>query len=632
MQMNLKVGAYWRLFSSASIVATVLLLYAPAIQFEYVWDDIALFFESDMLRNGWASVGNIFKPILPDTTYFRPAVLATFVLEFARHEADSKVSHGINVALHALNSVLVSALAQALLSATAARSSVRGRDLDLGVAVPAFLAGMLYAVHPALVEGVSWVAGRFDTMCASATFAVLLFAQRRDISCSTQAAICALTLLALLCKEMAITLPALVLLFRWAVDPHRCGTFGEFFSRHAPAVGAALLGVTAYIALRATLLPTFLHTDNAGLQVLGSKIAHLSLVASTLLFYLRWVMLPIGDLSPVHPIAYEALRSFSAANSLTLAGAISVIGFGGIALKRNSAPLVALATAFLVSLFPVLHIIPLTLGGNIGALRFLAIPLGLFCAMIAVALFRYGGWDRSNATLRQVLGLAACVAAFVYCHTLSRATMPIWQNDFTLFSRAVEVNPNDPNAGLLLLSAANNRVASGRAPPYVLDEAIQRFMRIDGLAEKFPERALPIVASSLATIGQEEAALFYAQKAREIKDAISRAQLFLVWADLEQNRGNREIAAEMIASAKQNLTEQQATHAVMFLLFAQTKQALLEDDSAALEVSLRRLRAQSSPRYFVESQRRLRQFRDKLCLDPAPSSAQTMRAICKSSI
>lgn len=130
--------------------------------------------------------------------YFRPLVLLSFIAENSVAGIDARLFHLTNLLLHALNSFLVVLLAQKLWPEPApAEEGSRSWT--------AVLAGLLYGLHPALLEGVAFISSRFDLLLTSA----LLLARWADGALRTRSrralAVGGSFFLAALAKERAAT-------------------------------------------------------------------------------------------------------------------------------------------------------------------------------------------------------------------------------------------------------------------------------------------------------------------------------------------------------------------------------------------------------------------------------------------
>jgi len=167
--------------------------------------------------------------------------------------------HVVNVALHALNALLVYVLMRRLLPLMDVRAAA--------VASLAFWIAILFALHPAQTESVTYVSGRSGSLMASFYFAAILAHLRSRWMLS------ALLLLgALLCKENAWTLPVALLLiealkpdFRWSsglrrVAPHLLVLAG---------LAVAVLLIPSYWRLLGASLETRSLGDNLLSQIDG---------------------------------------------------------------------------------------------------------------------------------------------------------------------------------------------------------------------------------------------------------------------------------------------------------------------------------------------------------------------------
>jgi len=105
--------------------------------------------------------------------------------------------HLVNIALHALNTVLVFRLGQEL---------IRGQDRNYSNA--ALIAALLFALHPMQTEAVTYISGRSSSLMATFYLSALL-AYLRGAHWSISSL---LFILALATRETAVTLPAALLL------------------------------------------------------------------------------------------------------------------------------------------------------------------------------------------------------------------------------------------------------------------------------------------------------------------------------------------------------------------------------------------------------------------------------------
>ena len=182
------------------LVLLAVVVYTPALLFGgFVWDDWIVVTEPlvrrlDGIVSIWLSPAEIGRE-----NHYWPIVYTTFWIEHKLWGFNPVGYHAVNIALHALNSVLVWCLLRHL--------QVPG----------AWLVAAVFAVHPVHVESVAWIIERKDLLSAlfylSAVHVWLRFAEApgpgRYLLCL------ALFAAALLSKSIAVTLPAALLLLRW---------------------------------------------------------------------------------------------------------------------------------------------------------------------------------------------------------------------------------------------------------------------------------------------------------------------------------------------------------------------------------------------------------------------------------
>lgn len=418
------------------ILAGVALIYLPVLGFDYVWDDLALFVNSPALRDvsdwsaWWSGVSN---PILPGTTYFRPLVLSTFVVEFRGDQTDPMLSHAVNLIIYVANVAMVGYIAYGLLPRGDRPMRVFGVVVALAV----------YGFHPANMEAVAWVSGRFDLMV---TFfgLLLLVADWRLTGVLRFSVIGIAYFFAATSKEMAVVIPlaylcvrslrqaAVVLPGESAVPASRFGFLDKDLLTGLVAIGLAGAG---YLVLRINAMPEILHIDQRlAYELTGWE--HLVYVLRALWFYMRTMVWPFVDVAPQHPLAPSDLVFLDVVKA-TVAACVAA-GLAFLALRGRFFPPVALLLVAIFSLMPVLHIIPLTVGGNIGHERFLAWPLCFFALAVSYAIVLSA--SRGVQAVKYALG-----GVVLWCFLAisnNAVTLPLWRSEVTLWGWAYKQHPN----------------------------------------------------------------------------------------------------------------------------------------------------------------------------------------------
>ncbi len=256
-----RVGAV----AALALLAAVLLAYVNALAAPFQFDDWWLVAGNPAtagLGEWWASLPGI-----------RPLLKLSFALN-ARFAPAPWAYHAVNIAVHAGNVLLVFALSRRLLPVLAPRHAHPG--------LAAFGAALLFALHPAATEAVTYVSGRSIALMALPCLAALwLLLRQPRPGPRTELAVAGLFALALAVRETAVTLPAAAALLLWQRgDPPR-------------QIARALRGmalVLAGAALAAWLTPGYhsffgwsLQARDLGAQLLGQLEAHAYLVSHPLL-------------------------------------------------------------------------------------------------------------------------------------------------------------------------------------------------------------------------------------------------------------------------------------------------------------------------------------------------------------
>lgn len=183
----------------AALVAATLAAYWPALRAGFVWDDQAVT-ENPFLRSAaglgviWAHPG-----ALPRESHYWPLVYSALWLQYQFWGLQAFGYHLVNVALHAVNAVLLWRLLRRLIPGGA------------------WLAAALFALHPLHVESVAWIIELKDVLSACfyllALLAWLRFA--RAGGRGAYGAALALFVAAMLSKSIVVTLPVALLIVLW---------------------------------------------------------------------------------------------------------------------------------------------------------------------------------------------------------------------------------------------------------------------------------------------------------------------------------------------------------------------------------------------------------------------------------
>ncbi|HYD43316.1 MAG TPA: tetratricopeptide repeat protein [Anaeromyxobacter sp.] len=391
---------------------------------------------------------------------YRPLTTLSFALNYAVHQKAVLGYHLVNIALHAIASLLVAALAGHLARAVVAPARA---------AWIALAAGLLFAVHPSHAESVVTIFGRTEPLSAVFALWALLLALRARRARGIAAAAFVL-MLGILSKEVAVTIPPLYLLIAYALPaaaglPARPGLRGPEARRalgRAASVACALgLAFLPYLVGHTAALhePGNSWWPSLGVKPvalwfpLGTPRAHVLMTMSRVLAeYLRILALPAflgGDFA--YAARIPTITAPTAGFAIATAAWALVLAAGVLLLRR--APLVAVGVIWIfVALLPVLHVfVPV---GVLLAERLLYLPSVGFClaagAVLGGALSsafapREEGRARAGASL-VLAGFAALAVPLLWARTAVRTedwstTVRFWESEVR--KAPLQVTPNN---------------------------------------------------------------------------------------------------------------------------------------------------------------------------------------------
>lgn len=426
--------------AALAVSALAILCYVNAIDGEFVFDDIKLIVNNDIVKDpgrvGEVLFTNLWGLLGRGSNYYRPLPPLLFMGLHALFGLRPEPFHLLSIALHAGTTCLVFLTARALLEGHAAPA----RALWGAVA-----GAVIFAVHPIHVEAVAWISGVMDVACTFfSLLAIYLYitadaARRR----STREALSLVALsLALLSKEPAAVVPFVLMAYDLLFGRSRLANARIVLRRWAPPF-AVLAG---YLALRAFSLGGVAPFRQEGLASTSEMALSLSRLFA---LYLQKLVLPVNlnvvyDLPAVTtPTAPEFLLAV-----VTLAIFVAV---GWLALRVRGTAAFGLLL-FLLTLAPSLYVPALSQDlTKAFAERYAYFPSAGLALMLAAACTgaqRQGVW-----VFRAVLaGLAAISVTF---GGLTLARNRVWQDSLALWSDCVRKSPNlalaHENLGLALL-------------------------------------------------------------------------------------------------------------------------------------------------------------------------------------
>ncbi len=596
-----------RLFGALLVLVT-LLAYLPAFKAGFIWDD-NVFLTANPHLGTLEGLRSVWIP--GKTSQYYPAVFTAFWLEHELWGLEPAGYHAVNVALHALNALLVWKLCRKL--------RIPG----------AWYVGAVFALHPLHVESVAWITERKNVLSGCfyllAALAYLKFQEEREGPSATglaspagpggarpapwYAAALALFVLALLSKTVTCSLPiALILMMLWQqkeLTLRRLWPLAPLF-----LIGMVLGLHTAHLErVLGALGPDFDFSFAERVQIAGRA----------LLFYPQKLLAP-WPLMLVYPrLEPEAV---SLAAHWPLAVILPVAGVATVAYRRGTrAPALALAF-YAATIFPALGFFNVYLmvytfvADHHAYLASLGI-LALIVATLATRLPPRGWVHGAGAVVLAALAAMTWKQASIYEDSESawRATArhnpEAWVAYNNLGKLALERGSNEEGLELLQQAAAhasyttfassvrfNLAVALGKLGRD--REALEEFQRLQESTGKVEVH----LARALERLGRDpEAEGFY----RQALAGEQRADALLPFGLHLLRLGRSEEAVEWL----EELTRLRPSDmdALMFLADAYAGAGRLDAALAAAERALGLARTQKNERMADLIGRRLAQYR-----------------------
>jgi tetratricopeptide (TPR) repeat protein len=418
--------------AAAALAFLALLAFARAASNGFTgWDD-TLYIATNPLMRSVEGLGKLWTSAENEQYY--PLTFTSHWIEYRMFGADPAGYLLTNIALHALNAVLVLCLLRAL-------------EVKL---LAAWLAALLFAVHPTNAMSVAWIAERKNLLsCAFTIGCVLAWIRFRRASNERAYALSLLLyLLALLSKTQIVGVFGVLWILDVCVLGQRAASATRRVLPHV-AVGIGALAVTFVFEQR--------FIDPSLRDWVPPLWERVQIVALAPWFYLRQAFVPLS-LAPIYPLWHPNVTSLLW--WLPSAALATLLVAMGIRWRRIDARLELSVALFLAALAPTLGIVPF---GNFAITHvsdhFLYVPL------VGIALAAGVGLEaaivRAPRARNGILVLTGLVIA-LFAWRLQRE-IPVFKDGYSLWSRALERSPDSYAAHLGLAEVLRVRGDRGGA-------------------------------------------------------------------------------------------------------------------------------------------------------------------------
>jgi len=414
---------YRLLFAIVPVVLTAVVL-SPSLHDVFTnWDDPDYVTDNPLIRSlSLQSCLRMFSPASTVSGNYQPVTILSLAVNYAFGKLDPSGYFSVNLLLHLINVLLVFAFIRKL-----SRSDL-----------VASLTALLFGIHPLHVEAVAWITGRKDLLCALFYLsALIMFLRYREAKRRSRLLPWCLTLLlfvlSMLSKSAGVTLPGILLLIDYfqsrRMDWRSIGEKLPFLALSALFGWLAIAGQQQGGSL-----------DRGYAVPLANRIM---LGTWSYMFYLVKFFLPLR-LSAFYP--YPPGLGGSLPLPYLMAPALAALSAGAIVLFRRSRTVIFGFFFFLITVFFILHVIPV--GATVTADRFTYIPyIGLSFVIAWYFAFLLKRASKNVIGSGLLLSVGIVVIALASCAAHERCK--VWNNSITLWSDVLDKYPRNPYSAFI---------------------------------------------------------------------------------------------------------------------------------------------------------------------------------------
>jgi tetratricopeptide (TPR) repeat protein len=412
-----------------------LLTFLSTVRFEFIYDDLSQIVSNPHVQS-WHYLRSYFTEqvwghLYPNQPgdYYRPVFLLWLLSNHTLFGLRPAGWHATALLLHLLTTALVYLLARKL---------TKDR-------IGAAMAALFFGLHPVHIEAVAWVSAVCEPLMAAPLLgSFLCYLKQRETQRGKrlwQAASLVGFLVAVLVKETALVLPAIIAAYEWLFPADEAQAQGSMTaglpSRMARAVGPFVLLLAGYLAVRFHVL------KGLGRPSGENPVAAVLLTWPSLLwFYLKQLVWPVKisafyDTPWVHS---PGLGSF-VLPFLAVASVVAALYFWARRSRLVAFSALWLAFTMLPPLWGVRYFSESELAHD----RYLYVPSIAFTVLLASAIRKL---SRGRAQLFGQPAVQVVTVAMVTCFLgIVSATQSVyWANNLLLYSRGVQVAPHNPLA------------------------------------------------------------------------------------------------------------------------------------------------------------------------------------------
>jgi tetratricopeptide (TPR) repeat protein len=505
----------------ALLVLLCLVVYYNSLSNGFVYDDFGSIVENKYISEPGRFLTSIFNrsyfQIAGLEASYRPVATLSYFLIYAVAKLNPFYYHLASLILHALNAVLVYWLA----------------NLVLQHRLRALAAGLLFACHPALSEAVNCIDFN-DDLLATLFFLLAMISWVRiktaHLSSSIRIYLPALLFyfLGLLSKEMAITLPAVIMLYDLVLRD--AGRDAPDFRRRLTVLRERLYFYAGFISVGLIYLGLrffIFYSPRESLKTsAGSLFERLIYLPGHIFSFIRLALFPV-NLNADYVFSYPT-RFFDFQNLIGTAVVIVLVVVTFL-IYRYSKEIFFGIWWFLITLFPVYNLIEIY---NPLAERYLYLPLIGFCLVVPAVVHGLAVGIISNPKTAKAAALIPIVALIGLYSTATIARNPDWKSNFVLWSQTVKRSPDS--------LTAHGGLGMAYLERGMLDEAAKQF---EIAIKLYPDHAKSYYNLGLVYYqkGDQKKAVEYFKRCAALEPESMRAHYNLATIYLKQGLWDRAI-------------------------------------------------------------------------------------------
>ncbi|MGD9289981.1 MAG: tetratricopeptide repeat protein, partial [Desulfobacterales bacterium] len=408
------------------------LLYANILFNGFVYDDYAIIVENKHIQEPLKNLPALFNrgyfDIAAGEASYRPIATLSYYLIYAVAGLNPFLYHLFSMIIHVANVILVYLLIGCM---------AKNKWITL-------MAAALFACHPALTEAVAVISYNEDLL--TAFFFLLAFwfylklgsdGFKSNTKYYGLSLIC--FLLGLLSKEMAITLPVILVLYDVSLR-NETGkpSFSlqkviKTFKDRGLFYGGFLAVSLLYLLIRFFIL---YDPQKSIKSYSGNWLERIIFLPDHIFSFIKLAVVPV-HLTADYVFSYP-LRFFSASN---LSGFMVVTGLvgGSVFIFKYSKKIFFAVWWFIITLFPVYNIIPIF---NPFAERYLYIPLVGFCMLVAIVIHTSFHQRFSASVWTNIVKVLVIFLLLNFYASVTIQRNRDWKDSLTLWSETVITSPD----------------------------------------------------------------------------------------------------------------------------------------------------------------------------------------------